>query len=101
MEELVLTLPYFSKTFKVHMDSSNFAIWVILIQDRHPIPFKIRKLNETEWCYAMQEKEMTAIVHCLHSWRHYILGSKFMVKTDNMSTSYFQLQKNITLKQAR
>ena len=44
---------------------------------------------------------MTAIVHCLRTWRHYLLGSKFVVKTDNVATSYFQSQKKITPKQAR
>ena len=41
------------------------------------------------------------IVHCLRTWRHYLLGSKFVVKTDNVATSYFQSQKKITAKQAR
>ena len=44
---------------------------------------------------------MTAIVHCLRTWRHYLLGSKFVVKIDNVATSYFQSQKKITPKQAR
>ena len=49
----------------------------------------------------MQEKEMTAIVHCLRTWRHYLLGSHFIVKIDNVATSYFQTQKKISPKQAR
>ena len=44
---------------------------------------------------------MTTIVHFLRTWRHYLLGSKFVVKTDNVATSYFQSQKKITPKQAR
>jgi len=44
---------------------------------------------------------MTAIVHCLRTWRHYLLGSRFVVKTDNVATSYFQTQKKLTPKQAR
>ena len=28
--------------------------------------------------YTMQEKEMTLMVHCLRTWRHYLLGSKFI-----------------------
>ncbi|OMO92033.1 hypothetical protein CCACVL1_06931 [Corchorus capsularis] len=46
-------------------------------------------------------KEMTAVVHCLRTWRHYLLGSKFVVKMDNVATSYFQTQKKLTPKQAR
>ncbi|RVW28374.1 Transposon Tf2-11 polyprotein [Vitis vinifera] len=42
-----------------------------------------------------------AIVHCLRTWRHYLLGSHFIVKTDNVATSYFQTQKKLSPKQAR
>nr|XP_016433941.1 PREDICTED: uncharacterized protein LOC107760410 [Nicotiana tabacum] len=88
-EEPVLALPDFSNTFEVHTDASNFAIGDVLMQDKHPITFESRKLNETERRYTVQEKEMTAIVHCLRTWRHYLLGSRFVVKTDNVATSYF------------
>lgn len=71
------------------------------MQDRHPIAFESRKLNETEWRYTVQKKEMTVIVHCLRTWRHYLLGSKFLVKTDNVATSYFQSQKKLIPNQAR
>ena len=44
---------------------------------------------------------MTAVIHCLRTWRHYLLGSKFTIKIDNVATSYFQTQKKLTPKQAR
>ena len=44
---------------------------------------------------------MTAIVHCLRTWRHYLLGPHFIVKTDNIATSYFQTHKKLSPKQAR
>lgn len=34
----------------------------------HPIAYESRKLNDTERRYTVQEKEMTAIVHCLRTW---------------------------------
>ena len=71
------------------------------MQDKHPIAFESRKLNETERRYMVQEKDMMVIVNCLRTWRHYLLGYKFVVKTDNVDTSYFQSQKNITPKLAR
>ena len=67
------------------------------MQERHPIAFESRKLNDTERRYTVQEKEMTAIVHCLRTWRHYLLGSHFIVKIDNVATSYFQTQKKLIL----
>ena len=85
----MLALPDHTKGFEVHMDASDFAIEGVLMQDRHPIAFESHKLNDMERRYTMQENEMTAIVHCLCTWRHYLLGSHFIVKTDNVATSYF------------
>ncbi|KAF7821490.1 Transposon Ty3-I Gag-Pol polyprotein [Senna tora] len=65
------------------------------------VPEKVQKLNDAERRYTVQEKEMTVVVHCLRTWRHYLLGSKFVVKTDNVATSYFLSQKKLTAKQAR
>ncbi|KAL6340386.1 hypothetical protein AAG906_006039 [Vitis piasezkii] len=100
-EEPVLALLDHTKVFEVHTDASDFAIEGVLMQDRHPIVFESHKVNDIERHYTVQEKEMTTIVHCLHTWRHYLLGSHFVVKTNNVATSYFLTQKNLRPKQAR
>ena len=100
-EDPLLTLPDHTKMFEVHTDASDFAIGGVLMQEGHPVAFESRKLNETERRYTVQEKEMTAIIHCLRVWRHYLLGSHFVVMTDNVATSYFQTQKKLSPKQAR
>ena len=66
-KELVLALLEHIKVFKVHTDASDFALRGILMQDRHLIAFGSRKLNNMERCYTVQEKEMTTIIHCLHT----------------------------------
>lgn len=101
MADPVLALPDHAKPFEVHTDASDYAIGGVLMQEGHPIAYESRKLNDTERKYTVQEKEMTAIVHCLRTWRHEMLGSKFVVRTDNIVTSYFQTLKKLSPKQAR
>nr|GEY97676.1 hypothetical protein VITISV_020909 [Tanacetum cinerariifolium] len=57
--EPVLKLLNVTMPFKLHIDALDFAVGGFLMQDGHPIAFEIRKLNETERKYTMQEKEMT------------------------------------------
>ncbi|KAG8472442.1 hypothetical protein CXB51_035290 [Gossypium anomalum] len=101
MSEPVLALPDFSKAYEVCTDASEHAIGGVLMQGGHPITFEIRKLNETERRYTIQEKEMNAMVYWLLTWKHYLLGSRFIVFTDNVTNSYFLTQKKLSLKQAR
>ncbi|XP_059663382.1 uncharacterized protein LOC132309045 [Cornus florida] len=101
IEEPVLSLPDHSKPYEVHTDASDFATGGMLMQEEHPIAYESRKLNDTERRYTVQEKEMTAVIHCLRTWRHYLLGAQFVIKTDNVATSYFQTQKKLSPKQAR
>jgi hypothetical protein len=65
------------------------------------VAFESRKLNEAEQRYSTHEKEMTTVVHCLGVWRVYLLGPKFVVKTDNVANTFFKTQKKLSQRQAR
>ncbi|KAL0304836.1 UNVERIFIED_CONTAM: Retrovirus-related Pol polyprotein from transposon [Sesamum calycinum] len=93
----VLALPDMSKPFTVETDASDFALGGLLLQDGHPVAFESRKLKDIEWRYSVHEKELLAVVHCLRLWRHYLLGSPFVVKTDNTAVSHFMSQPNLTV----
>lgn len=99
VKEPELALPDHTKAYEVHTDASDYAVGEVLMQEEHPIAFESRKLNDTERRHTVKEKKMTAVVHSLRTWRHYLLGSKFTVKTDNVATSYFLKQKKLTPKQ--
>ena len=96
-EEPALALFNHTKPFEVYTDASDFAIGGVIMQEGHSITYESRKLNDTKRRYTVQEKEMTAIVWV---WRHYLLGSQFMVMTDNVATSYFKTQQKLSPKQA-
>ncbi|KAK3035478.1 hypothetical protein RJ639_034448 [Escallonia herrerae] len=82
-------------------DASDFALGGVLMQEGHPVAYESRKLNEAERRYTTHEKELLAVVHCLRIWRHYLLGSSFIVRTDNTAVSHFLSQSKLTSKQAR
>ncbi|KAK3036750.1 hypothetical protein RJ639_029715 [Escallonia herrerae] len=71
------------------------------MQECHPVTYESRKLNEAERRYTTHEKELLTVVHCLRIWRHYLLGSNFIVWTDNTAVSHFLSQSKLTSKQAR
>jgi hypothetical protein len=43
---------------------------------------------------------MAAVMHCLGVWRVYLLGTKFVVKTDNLANTFFRTQKKLSQWQA-
>ncbi|KAJ7951826.1 Ty3/gypsy retrotransposon protein [Quillaja saponaria] len=97
----VLALPDISKPFEVQTDASDYALGGVLLQENHPVAYESHKLSQAERRYTAQEKEMLAVIHCLRVWRHYLLGSKFIVKTDNTGVSHFFTQPKLTPKQGR
>lgn len=101
MSDPVLALPDVSKPFEVQIDASDFALGGVLLQEGHLVAYESRKLSDAEKRYTAQEKELLAVVHCLRVWRHYLLGSKFIVKTDNVAVSHFLTQPKLTPKQVR
>jgi len=96
----VLGLVDVTKPFEVETDASDYALGGVLLQDGHPIAYESRKLNSAERRYTVSEKEMLAVVHCLRVWRQYLLGSCFVVKTDNTAICHFFSQPKLTSKQA-
>jgi len=71
---LILKLPDFESLFKIHIDALDFGIGGVLMQDGHPVVYKSQKFQDRERRYSVHEKETTAIIHCLHVWRHYLIG---------------------------
>lgn len=100
MEAPVLALPDVTKPFEVQRDASNFALEGVILQEGHPMAFESHKLSEVERKYTAQEKELLAVIYCLRIWRHYLLESKFLVKTDNSAVSHFLMQLKLIPKQA-
>ena len=57
MEQPILVLPYFQKTFQVKCDASGFAIGAVLRQEDKLITYFNEKLNEAKVKYSTYDKE--------------------------------------------
>ena len=88
-------------SFEVHTDASDRALGGVLVQEGHLVAFESQKLDAAKQRYNTQEKEMNAVIHCLETWKHYLMGTRFIVVTDNVANTFFKTQKKLTTKQAR
>ena len=97
----LLVLPYLKITFEVHCDASNDSLGVVLSQEGHPIAYESHRLQAQERSLGIYEKEILAVIRALDTWKHYLLGTPFIIQTDHQSIKYFMTQTKLSDKQMR
>jgi hypothetical protein len=90
----VLAYPNFKLPFILTTDASKAAVAAILsqVQDgiERPIAYASRQLNSAEQSYSASECEMLAFLWATKYFRCYLLGTKFLVRTDHSVLTYLQ-----------
>ena len=84
----VLTIPDWTKEFKIQTDASATGLGFILMQKNnegidHPVAYGSRKLLPREINYSTIEREALAIVTGIKHFRTYVEGTKFIMETDH------------------
>jgi hypothetical protein len=86
-------------------DASIIAVGGVLMQDdgqgERPIAYESRKLNDVESRYPVHEQELLAIIVCLRTWRCYLEGMNFIIRTDHKSLEHIPTQKHLSRRMVR
>ena len=78
----------FNQEFVVETDASDYCIAATLNQQGRPVAFFSHTLSGSETKHHAVEKEAAAIVESIREWRHFLIGRKFKLVTDQKSISY-------------
>ncbi|GJZ52542.1 ty3-gypsy retrotransposon protein [Tanacetum coccineum] len=81
----ILGLPDFEDTFVIEADAFDVGIGVALLQKEQPLGYFSRKLGPRMKVAATYQKELFAIVEAVYKWRQYLIGRRFIIRTDHRS----------------
>lgn len=88
----ILAYPNFHKQFIVTVDASNYAMGAVLSQvtngSEMPISFASKTFTKGETNKSTIEKELMAIHWAIKTFRPFLYGTKFLVKTDHRPLVY-------------
>jgi hypothetical protein len=83
----VLVLPDIHKDFVIFCDASRQGLGCVLMQEGRVVAYASRQLRPHEQNYPTHDLELAAVVHALKIWRHYLIGNKCEIYTDQRTLS--------------
>ena len=91
----VLAHPDFTREFILDTDASDFGLGAVLSQigddgQEHVIAYGSRLLSKAERQYCVTRKELLSVVTFTRQFRPYLLGRKFVLRTDHGSLTWIQ-----------
>jgi hypothetical protein len=90
-----------TKSFDVYCDASDTGLGCVLMQEGRVIAYSSHQLRPHEEHFPTHDLELTAVVHALCTWRHYLLGNVAHIFTDHKSLKYFFTQADLNMWQRR
>jgi hypothetical protein len=85
----VLAYPMPTGQYILDTDASNVGIGAVLSQIQEGkekvIAYASKKLDKPQQRYSVTRRELLAVVTFVHQFRHYLLGKKFLIRTDHGS----------------
>lgn len=93
----VLALPNFDEVFILESDASAVGLGAELMPQQRLISYYSQALTERQKLKSVYERELMAIVFAVQKWRHYLIGRKFIVRTDQKSVKFLLEQRKINM----
>jgi hypothetical protein len=84
----ILVMLDMKKPFSIYCDASDQGLGCVLIQDGHVVAYASRQLRKHEAHYPTHDLELAAVVYALKIWRHYLMGKRCELYTDQKSLKY-------------
>ena len=85
----VLAYPKEGSPYVLDTDASDVGIGAVLSQEQdgeeRVIAYASKKLDRQQQRYCVTRRELLAVVTFVHQFRHYLLGRKFLLRTDHNS----------------
>ena len=100
MSPQLLAYPDFDNVnpFIIDTDYSNEGIGTVLSQVQNgverPISFNARRLKTSESQYASHKGELLALIFAIDTYKFFLTGRKFLVRTDNSALTWLKNQKD-------
>jgi hypothetical protein len=86
--------------FEVQTDASETGVGVVLQQKSEdgtrPVAYMSRNINAAEQNYSVHERDLLSVVDSLRDWRPYLLGHKFVMRTDHRPLQHLQTQPQLS-----
>ncbi|MEW8092744.1 MAG: reverse transcriptase domain-containing protein [Candidatus Thiodiazotropha endolucinida] len=83
----ILAFPRCSGTFVLDCDASSYALGGVLSQlqdeEERVIAYASHTLNPAQQQYCTTKRELLAVVTFMKHFKHYLLGQKFIIRTDH------------------
>lgn len=85
------------KEYENFPNVSHQGLGCVLLQEGKVIAYASRQLKSHEWNYLIHNLELSAIVHALNIWWHYLMEEKCSIFMDHKSLKYIFDQKELNL----